>query len=131
MNEDNHFKYRYTAPTEAERREIISIRKDYQPVEVISKIDQLRVLDRKARLPAFCFAIALGIIGLMIFGTGMALILNWNRLILGSSIALIGAAMMIFPHPTHKYILTREKNKYSEEIMELSSELLDEFKKNK
>ena len=47
-----------------------SVAKDYMPKET-NKVRQLKKLDERAKLPAFISAMTLGIIGTLIFGTGM------------------------------------------------------------
>lgn len=131
MNEKNNkFEYTYTAPTELERREINRIIKDYQPQEQAdSKLAQLHRLDKRVKNTPMCIALCIGIFGALIFGLGMTLSLEWNNLIAGIIVAIVGAAPMILAHPIYKYICKINKNKYAKQILTLSEEILNEYDK--
>ena len=75
----NKFEYTYSAPSEAERREIESIRRQYEehPRSAESKLERLRKLDAYVKNSATCVALILGVVGLLIFGLGMAMVLEW------------------------------------------------------
>lgn len=121
------FKYTYSAPTEEERMEIESIKRQYEPkVKVESKLDKLRNLDKKVKLFPIILSLTLGIIGTLIFGLGLTLVLEWNKIILGVIVAIIGLIPVFFAYPTYSIIYGKNKEKYSEQILKLSDELLNE-----
>ena len=127
---NNKFNYTYSAPTEEERREIESIRKKYAPQEQTeSKLEKLRRLDGKVKTPATIISLCLGIIGCLIFGLGLTLILEWDKLILGIIVMLPGAVLMALAYPAHVLIIKKNKERYGNEIITLSEELLNETEK--
>lgn len=122
---DEKFEYSYSAPTEEERREIKNIRKSYIPEkESESKLEKLRRLDAKVKSPAMCVALTLGIVGTLIFGLGMTMVLEWNIPIWGVFVSAVGAVVAGLAYPVHKAVFNGSKNKYGEEIIKLSEELL-------
>ncbi len=123
MNE-NKFTYRYAAPTEAERKEIDSIRKQYVGDKEESKLDRLRSLHAKVKNGAKAIALAIGILGCLLFGLGLTMILEWSVILWGVVVAAFGAAAMSVAYPVYTWVLQSNKNKYGEEIVRLSEELL-------
>ena len=65
-----------------------------------------------------------GIISSLIFGLGLTMVLEWNLLVFGIIIMLIGFILMLCTYPLYKKISKMFKNKYSKEIINLSEELL-------
>lgn len=125
MENNNKFTYTYSAPTEAERREIESIRRQYKdetPTE--SKVERLRALHSMVVGRANAISLAFGIGGTLIFGGGMALALEFDMFALGIVLALIGALPMAMAYPIYKRQISRGKQKYGEEILRLSDEIL-------
>ena len=73
------FEYKYNAPTQEERKEIDNILKDYLPEDSKeSKINKLRTLDFKVKNYPIIYGLSLGIIGTLVFGTGLTCILEWS-----------------------------------------------------
>ncbi len=126
--EERNFNYVYTAPTEAERKEIESIRRQYEEKipEGESKIDRLRKLDGKVKNTATVLALVLGIVGCLVFGLGMAMVLEWELVFGGVLCAVCGGILMALAMPIYKWTLRKNKKKYGEEILRLSEELLHE-----
>lgn len=123
---DNKFRYSYSAPTEEERREIESIRRAYQSEEKEpDRLDRLRALDGKVRKSAKIAALCLGVAGCLLFGWGMALVLEWNKFAWGIAFSAVGAALMVAAYPAYRKIFGRNKEKYGGEILRLSEELLN------
>ena len=122
------FEYKYTAPTMEERKEIDSIRRQYLPTDKsMTKMDRLRYLDRKVKGISQAVSISFGVIGLLMFGTGMTFFLEWvNYWYIGIPFALIGCILMSLSYLVYVKLLTKLKNKYGKEIIELSNELLNE-----
>lgn len=126
----NQFNYKYTAPTEEERKEIDSIRRQYAPQEQTeTKIERLRRLDALVKNTATIWSLVLGVLGTLVFGLGLTMILEWNILLWGIVIMAVGSIPVAIAYPVYKGLLKKYKNRYGEEILRLSEELLNE--KNK
>ena len=124
---NNQFNYTYTAPTEEERKEIAMIRKQYQPVEKTeSKLERLRRLDSAVKNAPVVIALVLGVLGTLIFGTGLTLILEWQIWSWGVVCMGVGAIPMVLAYPVYLGVLHAKKRKYGAEILQLSEELLNE-----
>ena len=124
---DNQFNFKYTAPTEEERREIDSIRRQYIPKEKTeTKIERLRRLDALVKNTAIIWSLVSGVLGCLIFGLGLTMILKWNIYFWGILLMVIGSAPMAVAYPVYKALLQKYKNRYGEEILRLSEELLNE-----
>lgn len=123
---DEKFEYAYSAPTEKERKEIESILREYTPERkaTADKLSRLRSLDKKVKLTPTLIAWATGIVGLLTFGGGFSLVLEYSMFIWGSIIAAAGGAIIAAAFPLYKFILKRRKARYGEEILALSQELL-------
>lgn len=127
--ENKRFNYRYVAPTDKERKEIESIRKQYLPKDQTeSKLEKLRRLDAKVQRTAVVWSLVLGVVGVLCFGLGLAMVLEWGAIVWGVVVAAIGCVPMGFAYPTYSVVLKRNKNKYCAEILKLSEELLGENK---
>lgn len=128
MNEQ--FNYKYSAPTEEERKEIDSIRRQYAPPgQEESKIEKLRRLDALVKNTATIWGLALGVLGTLVFGLGLAMILEWNLWLWGILVAVIGAVPASIAYPVYKYVLKKYKDRHGAEILRLSEELLNEYDK--
>ena len=118
------FEYRYSAPTEEERREIESIRAAYVTDERTKKLETLRRLDGLVRRVPSAVAFAMGTAGLLAFGLGMAMVLSWSIFAGGIAVAAVGIVPMALAAPVYNAVLRRQKKKYGDEIVRLSEELL-------
>lgn len=126
MNE-NQFNYTYKAPTEEERREIESIKRQYEPkAEGESKIARLRKLNNFVNGLATSASLAVGVIGLLIFGLGLAMVLEWQIIIGGIIVCILGVPPIAVAYPIYNIILNKNKAKYGDEILKLSNELLNQ-----
>lgn len=126
MENNEKFTYTYSAPTEAERREIESIRRQYKaetPTE--NKVERLRALHSKVVGRATAVSLVFGVVGTLIFGGGMALALEFDMLLLGVILSVIGAIPMAVAYPVYKSEMAKGRAKYGEEILRLSDELLE------
>lgn len=95
-----------------------------------TKIDELKKLDKKVKTPAIAFAYIFGIIAALILGTGMCLAMNviggttvW--MIVGIVVGVVGIILCCANYPIYKTLLSSRKKKYSEEIIDLSNEILN------
>lgn len=123
----NQFNYRYTAPTEEERKEIYSIRSQYlSKEEGESKIGRLRRLNSLVQNTAIIWSLVLGITGLLIFGLGLTMILEWSVWLWGIVLMVVGLVPMAIAYPVYKAVLKKYKARYGEEILKLTEELLNQ-----
>lgn len=121
------FHYTYSAQ---QQEEIKRIRSKYAAPEE-NKMDQLRRLDQRATQRAQAWAIALGVIGALILGTGMSLamtelsgFLGGTAMFIGIPVGLIGIILVALAYPVYNSILKKERQKIAPEILRLSDELL-------
>lgn len=128
--ENKQFNYTYKAPTEEERREIESIRRQYlkdsntQSTE--DKLKRIRKLNDRVNGIAVAFSLVSGIIGILIFGLGFSMVLEWGMMVLGIIVAILGIPLIAFAYPLYNRLLKNGKEKYGDEIIRLSSEILNE-----
>lgn len=127
MENNNKFSFTYSAPTEAERREIESIRRQYKPESFEeNKVERLRRLHSKVTGWATALSLATGVIGLLIFGFGLACVLEFGKTVLGIIVSGFGIPPIAAAYPVYKAMMRRGKAKYGDEIIRLSEELLGE-----
>ena len=125
--ENNKFSFTYSAPTEAERREIESIRRQYKPENFEeNKVERLRRLHSKVVGGATAVSLAVGIVGTLAFGFGLTCFLEFDMAVLGVVFSVIGAVPIALAYPLHKQMIKRGKEKYGDEIIKLSDEILGE-----
>ncbi len=117
---EESFEYTYSAP---EQEEVQRIRSKYLPKPEESKIEKLRRLDREAERPGIIAALVLGIVGILVFGTGLCCCLEWGMLALGIPVGLLGAGMMALAFPAHQKITQHQREKIAPEILALTEEL--------
>lgn len=123
----NQFNYTYIAPTEEERKEIDSIRKQYLPKEQSeTKLERLRRLNSLVKNSALIWALTIGVLGCLVFGLGLTMVLEWSVIHWGVLVAVIGCVPMAISYPIYKLVLKKNKARYGEEILRLSEELLNE-----
>lgn len=126
----NQFNFKYTAPTEAERKEIDSIRRQYAPKEQTeTKIERLRRLDSLVKSTATAWSLVFGVVGTLIFGLGLTMVLEWKILVWGIILMVIGSAPIAMAYPIYRSLLRKNKKRYGTEILKLSEELLNEHEK--
>ena len=124
--EKEKFEYSYFAPTEEEKRQVERIKLSYEETDAPKKIQRLKSLDKVVKETPTIIALILGVIGTLIFGTGFALVLEFNRLVLGIIIAFIGIIPIGLAYPMHKLVGNKLKLKHKDEIIELANEILKE-----
>jgi len=121
------FEYKYSAPTEEERKEIEHIKRQYQEKsERGAKLERLRNLDNKVKNTPAVVALVLGIAGVLIFGLGLTMILEWQLFIWGVIVSILGFVPMTVAYFAYNKVYEILKNRYSEQIIKISSELLND-----
>ena len=124
----NQFHFKYTAPSQEERKEIDSIRRQYAPKEQTeTKLQRLRRLDALVKNTSVISSLCLGIVGVLIFGMGLTMVLEWSMLVFGIVLMIVGAVPMAVAYPVYGWVLRKYKDRYGEEIIRLSDELLNEI----
>lgn len=129
-NTDTRFKYTYSAK---EQDEIKRIRQKYQSQEE-DGMTRLRKLDASATSKATVIALALGIVGVLILGTGMSLIMTdltallgmtgMANMIVGIIAGVLGIIFVALAYPVYSKVLKREREKIAPEIFRLTDELM-------
>lgn len=126
MNNKDKFDFSYAAPSEQERREIESIKRQYMPtLKKEDKLDELRGLNKKVVQPPSIIGLTVGILGTLIMGIGITMVLEWSIIVWGIAVGIIGAAIAAAAYPIYRAALGRNKRKYGQKIVELSDELLN------
>lgn len=93
-----------------------------------TKLDELKALDKKVKRPARVTSYILGIVGALILGVGMCCamdIFGKSFFALGIVVGIIGIAIVSINYFVYKKILNYRKDKYSQEIITKSNELLN------
>lgn len=121
MNNESIFRYRYSAKQNAE---VQAIRNKYLPREE-SKLEELRRLDYEVSNAGLPQALAVGIVGCLIFGLGMCITMEVlsGGMVLGALIGLCGMAAMIAAYPVYRSCFRKAKTKHQPRILELIAEL--------
>ena len=121
------FNYTYSAK---QQEEIKNIRKKYAAPED-DKMEQLRKLDQRVTQKAQACAIALGVIGALILGTGMSLamtdlsgFLGGTAMFIGIPVGLIGIVLVALAYPVYNRVLRKRREKIAPQILQLTDELL-------
>ncbi len=121
----NSFNYKYSAPTEKERREIESIRRQYiADGSEEGKLARLKKLHKGIKRDATLPSVLMGVLGTLLFGGGLSLVLEFNILPVGITLSAVGIVFMVLSYPLYNFIFNRKKKKHREEIIRLSNELL-------
>ena len=114
--------------TNYESKMVKSIRAEYEE-KAPTKLDELKKLDSRVKLPAHIFSHIFGSIGALVLGMGMCLAMGviesiGTFMVLGIIIGMIGIAMVSVNYPIHKGIIRSRKAKYSEQILALSDSIM-------
>ena len=91
-----------------------------------TKLERLRRLDALVKNTAIIWSLVLGVLGTLIFGLGLTMILEWQILPWGIVLMVIGSVPIAIAYPVYKTVLKKYKNRFGEEILRLSEELLNE-----
>lgn len=111
-----------------EKQIVETIRSEYDNKEQeISKIDELKLLDKKTKLPAKIFAYIFGSFGTLVLGAGMCLAMPEvieGYMPLGIGVGIVGIVMVSINYALYKTQLKARKRRMSGEIIKLSDEIL-------
>ena len=130
MENNERFSYTYSAE---QQQEVVNIREKYLPREE-DKMAKLRRLHHSASRTAQAWAIAIGVIGTLIMGTGMSLAMTDLGQILGATsnlamligivIGIAGMILVALAYPIYNRVLKKERERIAPEILRLTDELL-------
>ena len=127
MENKEGFSFTYSAQ---QQKEIEAIRNKYLPKEA-DKMEQLRKLHAVPTQKAQARAIAVGVIGALIMGTGMSLAmtdigaaLGSLAMVIGILVGIVGLVLVALAYPLYNQVLKKQREKIAPEILRLSDELL-------
>lgn len=112
---------------ENEKKYVKKVLNSYEKKEV-TKVDELKALDKKAKKGANVFAYVFGTIGSLVLGLGMCMamkIILADLMVVGVVIGIVGIIMVSVNYPIYKKLLENGKRKYASQIKELSNEILN------
>ena len=107
-----------------EQKELNAIRAKYAPKEnkPLTSLDKAKASDARVESKGMIAGLAVGIMGALIMGLGMACILVWDKLALGILIGLVGLVGVVGACPLYQRVIRKERAKVADEIMKLSEE---------
>ena len=116
------FRFRYSAK---EQEELKRIRQKYLPSEE-DKMQKGRKMDAHATNKATMISILIGVIGVLILGTGMCCCMVWQGkwFIPGIAVGILGMAAIGLAYPAYQCIAKKEREKIAQEILRLTEELI-------
>ena len=125
--ENNAFEYTYSPQRQ---QEVEEIRRQYLPKEE-DKLAELRKLHAIPTQKAQAAALAVGVIGALILGTGMSLCmtdigaaLGRLAMMVGIAVGLVGMVLAALAYPVYNRVLKKQRAKVAPQILHLSEELL-------
>lgn len=126
MEGKNVFEYNYSAK---QQEEVDAIKKKYLPKEEkakeLGKLEELRQLDRKVESAASIWSIVVGVIGTLVFGTGMSLIMAFETAMYvpGIFVGILGLIGIALALPVYRYVLKKQREKAAPRVLALTEEL--------
>lgn len=96
-------------------------------------MDALRALDARVKTPVNVFSYIFGSISAIIMGCGMSLVMTdlsktvgigADPMILGTAIGVVGLVLALINYPLHKRLMRSRKQKYAQEILDLSDRIM-------
>lgn len=108
--------------TEKDTKQAEQIRRQYLAREE-NKMEQLRALDSKVKMPGTILSYIVGSIGALVMGGGMSLVMVNGNMTTGIVLGVVGMLVAAVAYPIYRGITGSRKNKYASEIMRLSSEI--------
>ena len=127
MENKEGFHFTYSA---AQQQEVEDIRKKYLLKEE-DKMEQLRKLHAIPTQKAQAASLAVGIIGVLIMGTGMSLAmteigaaLGSLAMVIGILVGIVGMVLVALAYPLYNRVLKKQRKKIAPEILRLTDELM-------
>ena len=126
MEHSGKFELTYNAIGDRERREIESIRNRYIGVpETNDKRARLARLDFLVRKLPIYISVVICVIGLLVFGTGLAFVLEFRMIGGGAALGAVGLVITVVAYPVYKAIYWLQRRRYAGQIVALTDELLN------
>ncbi len=103
------------------------IRQKYEPKqEKKSVVEKVKKLDKSVNDLASAISIATGIIGTLLFGSGLSMILLdfEKKFISGIILGIIGIVFIIAAYPVNNYVINARRKKIAPLIIELTDKIL-------
>lgn len=120
---NNTFEYTYSAK---QQEEVAAIRKKYVSAEE-DKMETLRKLDRGVENRGTMMSIITGVIGTLVFGSGMSMFMVLSGkvfMVLGIILGIIGIAVMAMAYPVYNQIVKKQREKIAPQVLALTEELM-------
>ena len=115
-NEGNRATYRYTAD---EQREIDVLRRRYAVDAPEYDLAALQKIDREVTRQATIKAVAVGVIGTLVFGGGLSMVIEFHLMAPGIVTGCCGIAVMAAMPAFYERLLKRERQKAAPRVAEL------------
>lgn len=109
--------------SERDQKKAEDIRRQYVSREE-NKMEQLRKLDSRVKLPGKIAGSILGVIGALVMGAGMSLVMVWGNMAMGLALSIPGLAVLLLGFLAYYLIPGSRKKKYAAEIMRLSGDVM-------
>ncbi len=109
--------------SERDQKKAEDIRRQYVSREE-NKMEQLRKLDSRVKLPGKIAGSILGVIGALVMGAGMSLVMVWGNMAMGLALSIPGLAVLLLGFLAYYLITGSRKKKYAAEIMRLSGDVM-------
>ena len=132
MENNNEFKYTYSAKEQAELKKIREKYENKSREE--DKMERLRRLDNSATQKAQAVSLIFGVLGTLILGFGMSLVMTDLSEILGShedmamiygiAIGVVGGVIASLAYPIYNAVLKKARKRIAPEILRLTDELI-------
>ena len=115
MANEKRATYRYTAD---EQREMDRLRQRYSVDAEANNLSDMRDADRRVTRRATIRAVVFGVAGMLVFGTGLSMVLAWKWMAPGIIIGCCGIAVMASMPAIYERLLRRERGKAAAEIQD-------------
>ena len=131
--EQTGFSYTYSAREQAELKKI---REKYLPEDASGEdgLARLRRLDRAVTRKATTLALIVGILGVLIMGSGMSLLMtelaayfglsHRQALPVGIAVGAVGLLLACLAYPLYQATVSRQRKRIAPEILRLTDELM-------
>ena len=130
--ENKEFNYTYSSLSQAEKKQVENIKRQYGGMDTQKDSDlaELLQLDKKVKTTPKTIATIVGVAGTLVLGWGMSIVMAWENVVVGTIVGVVGLLACIVAPLLHKVIFRSLKNKYASQIIKLSDRLLGEEKKD-